>query len=115
MKPSGPEDNFTGTFKLFSLYGLGLLEASLVAQAVKNPPAMWETWVRSLGWEDPLEKGRAAHSSILAWRIPKDRSTWRATVHGITKGQTRLSDEAQPSTAHEIYIASISTNLSLHF
>ena len=44
--------------------------ASLVAQLVKNPPAMWETWVRSLGWEDPLEKGTAAHSSILAWRIP---------------------------------------------
>ena len=37
---------------------------------VKNPPAMWETWVRSLGWEDPLEKGKATHSSILAWRIP---------------------------------------------
>ena len=36
----------------------------------KNPPAMWETWVPSLGWEDPLEKGKAAHSSILAWRIP---------------------------------------------
>ena len=44
--------------------------ASLVAQMVKNPPAMWETWVQSLGWEDPLEKGMAAHASILAWRIP---------------------------------------------
>ena len=44
--------------------------ASLVAQPVKNPPAMWETWVRFLGWEDPLEKGKATHSSILAWRIP---------------------------------------------
>ena len=44
--------------------------ASLVAQLVKNLPAMWETWVRSLGWEDPLEKGKANHSSILAWRIP---------------------------------------------
>ena len=43
--------------------------ASLVAQLVKNPPAMRETWVRSLGWEDPLEKGKAAHSGILAWRI----------------------------------------------
>ena len=41
-----------------------------VAQLVKNPPAMQETWVRSLGWEDPLEKGKAPHSSILAWRIP---------------------------------------------
>ena len=44
--------------------------ASLVAQQVKNLPAMQETWVQSLGWEDPLEKGKATHSSILAWRIP---------------------------------------------
>ena len=44
--------------------------ASLVAQLVKNLPAVWETWVQSLGWEDPLEKGRATHTSILAWRIP---------------------------------------------
>ena len=43
---------------------------SLVAQMVKNSPAMWETWVQSLGWEDPLEKEMATHSSILAWRIP---------------------------------------------
>ena len=41
-----------------------------MAQLVKNLPAMWETWVRSLGWEDPLEKGKATHSTILAWRIP---------------------------------------------
>ena len=45
-------------------------QVSLVAQLVKNPPSMWETWVRSLGWEDPLEKGKATHSSVLAWRIP---------------------------------------------
>ena len=45
--------------------------ASLVAQLVKNPPTMWETWDQSLGWEDPLEKGKATHSSILAWRIPR--------------------------------------------
>ena len=45
--------------------------ASLVAQLVKNLPSMWETWVRSLGWEDPLEKGKATHSCILAWRIPR--------------------------------------------
>ena len=44
--------------------------ASLVAQLVKHPPAMWDTWVRSLSWEDPLEKGKATQSSILAWRIP---------------------------------------------
>ena len=47
--------------------------ASFVAQLVKNPPAMWETWVRSLGWEDPLEKGKATHSSILAWGIPWEK------------------------------------------
>ena len=41
-----------------------------MVQLVKNPPAVWETWVRSLGWEDPLEKGMATHCSILAWRIP---------------------------------------------
>ena len=45
--------------------------ASLVAQLVRNPPAMQEIWVQSLGWEDPLEKGKATHSSILAWRIPQ--------------------------------------------
>ena len=50
-------------------YPLQYSWASLMAQLVKNPPAMWETWVRSLGWEDPLEKGTVTHSSILAWRI----------------------------------------------
>ena len=50
--------------------------ASLVAQTVKNLPAMQETWVRSLGWEDPLEEGMATQSSILAWRIPMDRGAW---------------------------------------
>ena len=56
--------------------------ASLVAQMVKNPPAMQETWVQSLGWEDPLEDGLATHSSILAWRIPKGRGAWWATPWG---------------------------------
>ena len=65
---------------------------SLVAQIVKNLPAMWETWVRSLGWEDPLEEGMATHSSILAWRLPMDRGAWQATVCGVAKSQTRLSD-----------------------
>ena len=51
-------------------YPLQYSWASLVAQLSKNPPAMWETWVQSLGWEDPLEKGKATYSSILAWRIP---------------------------------------------
>jgi len=51
--------------------------ASLVAQLVKNLSAMWETWVPSLGWEDPLEEGIATHCSILAWRISMDREAWR--------------------------------------
>ena len=59
---------------------------------VKNLSAMWEACVLSLGWEDPLEAGMATHSSILAWRIPMDRGVWPATVHGVTKNQTRLSD-----------------------
>ena len=53
---------------------------SLKAQLLKNPPAMQETWIRALGWDDPLEKGKATHSSILAWRIP-----WTVLVHGVTK------------------------------
>ena len=63
-----------------------------MAQKVKNPPVMWETWVRSLDWEDPLEEGMATHSSVLAWRIPMDRGAYRGTVHGVTKSWTRLSD-----------------------
>ena len=61
------------------------------AQTVKNPPAMWETWVQSLGWEDPLEECRATHSSILAWRIPMDRVAWGTTVHGVAKSRTRMN------------------------
>ena len=58
--------------------------ASLVAQLIKNQPAMRETWVLSLGWEDVLEKGKATHSSILAWRIP-----WTVQFHRVAKSQTR--------------------------
>ena len=59
---------------------------------VKNPPAVQETWVQSLDWEDPLEEGMATHSSILAWRMPIDRGAWQAAVHGVTKSRTQLSD-----------------------
>ena len=59
--------------------------ASLAAQMVKNLPAMQETRVHSLGWEDALKEGMAIYSSILTWRIPMVRGAWRATVHGITK------------------------------
>ena len=65
---------------------------SQVAQTVKNLSATQETWVRSLGWEVPLEESMTAHSSILAWRIPMDRGVWWAIVHGVTKSQTQLSN-----------------------
>ena len=56
-----------------------------MAQLVKNPPAMRETWVRPLGWEDPLEKGTATHSSILAWRIPQTEEPDRLQYMGLQK------------------------------
>ena len=73
-------------------YPLQYSWASLLAQMVKNLPAMQETWVQSLGWKDPLEESMATHSSILAWRIPMDRGSWWATVHEVAKSQTQLSD-----------------------
>ena len=63
-----------------------------MAQTVKNLPAMQKTQVRSLGWEDPLEKEIATHSSIVAWKILMDRGAWWATVHGVAKSQTQLSN-----------------------
>ena len=62
--------------------------AILVAQMVKSLPAMWETQVRSLGWEDLQEKEMATHSSILAWRISMDRGAWQAIVHSVAKSWT---------------------------
>ena len=63
--------------------------ASLVAQTGKNLPAMWETWVQSLGWEDPLEEeGMAIHSSILAWRFSMDRGALWAIVHKVAQSRT---------------------------
>ena len=62
--------------------------AYLVAQLIKNPPAMQKTPVGFLGWEDPLEEGMATHSSILAWRIPMDRRAWQATVYAVCEGWT---------------------------
>ena len=56
-----------------------------MAQTVKNLPAMLDAWVRSLGWEDPLEEAMATHSSILAWRIPMDRGAWQAAVHRVAR------------------------------
>ena len=65
-----------------------------MAQTVKNLPAMWATRIQSLGQEDPLEEGMATHASILAWRIPVDRGAGRATVHGVVKSRTQMSDTA---------------------
>ena len=81
-------------------YPLQYSWASLVAQLVKNQPAVQETWVRSLGWEDPLEKGKAPHSSILAWRIP-----W--TVHGVSKSRTPLNDFYFKSWLLKLFLSGI--------
>ena len=59
--------------------------ASLVAQMVKNPPIIWETWVQSMGLEDLLGEGMATQSNILAWRIAMDRGAWKATVRGLQR------------------------------
>ena len=67
--------------------------ASLVAQMVKNLPAVQETQVRSLGREDPLEKEMATHSSILAWKIPwREEGAWQAAVHGVAESWAELRD-----------------------
>ena len=68
-----------------------LTNSSLVAQTVKNPPPLWETWDQSLGWENPLEEGMATHASILAWRIPWTRSLaycspWGQKESNMTEG-----------------------------
>ena len=60
-----------------SNFHLTILRASLVAQMVKNPPAMWEAWVQSLDQEDPLEEGMETHSGILAWRLPRTEEPGR--------------------------------------
>ena len=73
-------------------YPLQYSWASLVAQLVKNLPAMWETWVQSLGWEDPLEKGKATLSSILAWRIPWTEEPGGLQSMGSQKSRTQLND-----------------------
>ena len=69
-------------------------ESHYLLLVYQNPPAMEDTWVRSLGWENPLEEGMVSHSSILVWRIPMDRGVWQATVNGVTKSWTQLSDKA---------------------
>jgi len=69
-------------------YPLHYSWGSLVAQTIKNPPAMREAWVLSLGWEDPWRRGMATHYSILAWRIPIDRGAYWVAVHWVPKDVT---------------------------
>ena len=75
-----PKNIKSATFSPFTTF--------LVAQMVKNLPAMQETWVQSLGWEDALQKGMAKYSSTLAWRIPMDRGAWWAAVYGVAQSWT---------------------------
>ena len=74
---------------MFSFIGIKFLV--VVAQSVKNP-AMQETLIRSLGWEDPLEKEMATHSSLLAWRFPWTEEPGRLLSMGVSKSRTRLSN-----------------------
>ena len=103
-----------GDFRWWKHPKLSFYRASLVAQTVKNPPAMQETRVPSLGQEDPLEEGKATHSSVLAWRISMDRGAWglnpwgrkesdtteRLTIslHGVTSPWQRREAEKHPDT-----------------
>ena len=72
---------------------------------------MWETWVRALGWEDPLDEGMVTHSSVLAWRIPMDRGAWWATVHRVAKSQTQLKQLNMHTHKHMLF----NLCLLLHF
>ena len=65
---------------------------SPVVQVVKNPPAMWETWVRSLDWEDSPGQGKSYALQYSFLENPMNRGAWRATLHGVTQSRTRLSD-----------------------
>ena len=84
--------------------------ASLVAQMVKHLPVMRETWVPSLGWEDPLEEGMATHSSILVRRMPMDRGAWRATVHGAAELDT--TERLAPNLCGEKSTALVNAGIS---
>ena len=107
-------------------YPLQYSRASLVAQLVKNPPAMWQTWVRSLGWGDPLEKGKTAHSSVLAgefhglyspWGCKEsDTTEWLSLLKVLTstvlcdddRGQGSQSSR-QPQNMHTVPLEQVSS------
>ena len=74
-----------------------------------------ETQVQSLGWEDPLEKTMATHSSILAWGVPKDRGAWRAAVHGVAKSRTSLTNEAHTLSLSHTLLHTLSLTLTHTF
>ena len=97
---------------LWISYPLQYSWASLVAQMVKNPPPMQETWVRCLGWKDTLEEGMAAHSSILTWRIPMDRGAWWAIAQWVTSSQIWLTNWSY--TAHMIILKYIYYTIEIH-
>ena len=80
------------TGRAFSTQNTSTSGASLMARTVKRLPAGQEAQVQSLGWEDPLETEMAIHSSVLAWKNPRKGVAWRATVHGVAKSLTRLSN-----------------------
>ena len=84
-------------------YPLQYVWASLVAELVKNPPAMWETWICYLGWEDPLEKGKATHSNFLAWRIHK---AWTHKEPDMTERLSLLLIYFQKLTSAVAFISS---------
>ena len=92
--PEGQESSpgQEGALKMF-LVVFSLLGAFLVAQTVKNLPAVQETWVQSLSQEDPLEEGMATHSSVFAWRIPWTEEPGGAVVRGVAESRTRLNHQ----------------------
>ena len=90
---TGPHSTGLRSFRAMRLrITFQLVRASLVAQTVKNLPAMQETWVQSLVWEDPLEEGMATHSNILALRIPWTEEPGGRQTMKVTESQTRLRD-----------------------
>ena len=94
-------------------YPLQYSWASLVAQRVKNPPTMREMWVRSLGWEDPLEEGMATYSSILAWKIPMDREAWGCKELGTTERVTQYRLRQEWLLAQQCWSHSLSGRLQV--
>ena len=87
-----------------------------MTQAIKNLPSMQETWVWSLGWEDPLEKGMASHSVILAQRIPWTEEPGRLYSNGVTKGQTWLSNSHTHIHTHtSLHSLNTPTHIELHW